>query len=123
MKDRQIEVLNVIAQTIYDKKGTNIYALDVQEITSLTDYFLIAEGSVDRHVQALSHAIIEKLKEIDYPIFRVEGKNSGGWVVIDCGQLLIHLFRPDLRGKYALEELWHDGKIVDLDIRTGEEAG
>ena len=123
MRNRSIEMLNAIAQTIYDKKGFNILAIDVREISSLTDYFLIAEGSVERHVQALSLAVQDKIEEMEYPLFHVEGGKAGEWVVVDCGDILVHLFVPELREKYALEELWHEGALVDLALKLENSQG
>lgn len=110
--------LNQVAQTIFDKKGFNILVLDVRHICTMTDYFIIAEGTVDRHVQALSLAVVDRLsKENQYPL-HVEGQQEGDWVVLDYGDFVVHLFTPDLREKYTLEEVWHDGKIVDVEIVT-----
>lgn len=117
MKDRCLEVLNTIAQTIYDKKGYNILAIDVRKISTVADYFLIAEGNVERHVLALSAAIDEKIEEIGYDLYHIDGKAAGEWIVLDCGDILIHLFLPELREKYALEELWQEGEIVDLILK------
>lgn len=113
----EIEMLNVLAQAIYDKKGFNIMALDVQECTSITEYFLIAEGSVDRHVQALCRIVGDVIYQQGFSIFHVEGEGEGNWIVMDCGAIMVHLFTPELREKYALEALWHEGKIVELDIK------
>jgi ribosome-associated protein len=109
-------ILNVIAQTIFDKKGFNILALDVRGISTMTDFFLIAEGSVDRHVKALSMAIQEQLDAMHVPLYRIEGEKDGDWIVMDYSDIVIHLFIQELREKYALEELWKKAKIVDLDI-------
>lgn len=117
MKDQQEEILKIIAQKIYDKKGFNILAIDVRGISSLTDYFLIAEGSVERHVQSLSREVLETVGELKLTQFHVDGGPTGDWIVIDCGHILIHLFTPEFREKYSLEELWHDGDIVDLKIK------
>jgi ribosome-associated protein len=108
--------LDAIAQAIFDKKGVNILALDVRGFSTMTEYYLIAEGSVGKHVKALSTAVTDGLKE--KPI-HTEGFLEGDWVVMDYGELVIHLMIPEMREKYALEELWHEGKIVDLDIKTG----
>ncbi len=114
MKKDNLESINVIGQILFDKKGFNILALDVRGISTLTDYFLIAEGNVDKHVVALAKEIIEKLKkEGDVPA-HVEGLDQGEWVVIDYLDIVIHLFKPGLRDKYRLEELWHEGEIIDL---------
>lgn len=110
------KLLDLIAQTIFDKKGFNILALDVHGISTMTDFFMIAEGTVDRHVQALARAIIDKLKEHGISPTHVEGMASGDWIVIDYTDIMIHLFMEDLRGKYSLEELWKESKLVDLHI-------
>ncbi len=119
MKNKQ---LDLIAQAIFDKKGFNILALDVRGISTMTDYFLIAEGTVDRHVQALGRAIIDKLEEHGVKPIHVEGMQSGNWIVIDYIDIVIHLFMEDLREKYALEELWKESKIVDLHIALSGET-
>ncbi|MGC1879530.1 MAG: ribosome silencing factor [Rhabdochlamydiaceae bacterium] len=108
--------LNVIAQTIFDKKGSNILALDVKEISSLTDYVIIAEGNVDKHVIAIADAIIDRLRQLGQPPIYVEGIKTGDWVVIDYLHIMVHLFMPGLRDKYQLEQLWREGYIVDLQI-------
>jgi len=91
-------------------------ALDVQGVSTLTDYFIIGEGNVDKHVIALAKSVIETLKKEGESPIHVEGLNQGDWVVIDYLELVIHLFKPGIREKYRLEELWHDGKVVDLDL-------
>lgn len=116
------QVLDRIAQAIFDKKGFNILVLDVRGISTMTDYFLIAEGSVDRHVKALSTAIRNELATIGLSPLYLEGEQEGDWVVQDYGNIVIHLFVPDLREKYALEDLWKESKIVDVKINTGVEA-
>lgn len=112
------ETLCAIAQVIYDKKGANILALDVRGLSSITDYLIIAEGNVDRHVSGMAKAIIEDLEEKGIPLLQVEGLKTGDWVVLDYGEIMVHLFKPGLREKYALEKLWLDSKIVDLVIDT-----
>ena len=119
MKKDQKELLNYIAQIIYDRKGFNILALDVRGISTLCDYMIIAEGSVDRHVRSLANALVEDLKkEKDLIPYKVEGKMGGDWVVIDYNDIIVHLFMPDLREKYSLEKLFSDAKIIDLKIET-----
>jgi len=111
-------ILTTIAQSIFDKKGFNILLLDVQGICTMTDYFVIAEGNVDRHVKALSLHIKHAMDDQGMHPFHVEGEREGDWVVIDYGDIVIHLFTPELREKYALEEMWKEGKIVDVKLNT-----
>ncbi len=116
MNKESRQVLNTIARTVFDKKGFNILALDVRNVSTLTDFFLIAEGNVDKHVIALAKEIIGKLKDEGENPIHVEGIDPGDWIVIDYLEVVVHLFKPGLREKYRLEELWHEGLIVDLDF-------
>ncbi|CCB86298.1 MULTISPECIES: ribosome silencing factor [Parachlamydia] len=115
MNDSNEKILNVIAQAIFDKKGSNILALDVRDVSTLTDYFVIAEGTVDRHVTSIASTILDAVKPLGLTPLHVEGKD-GEWVIIDFGDILIHLFVPELREKYALESLFGKARIVDLVI-------
>lgn len=110
--------LNLIAQAIFDKKGMNILVLDVRKISTLTDYVVIAEGSVDKHVRAISQAVQDTLlTKGEKPIY-VEGGSVGDWIVLDYMHIMIHLFTPGLRERYQLEKLWQQGEIVDVKIDT-----
>lgn len=109
-------MLNSIAQTIYDKKGFNILGIDVHKFSSLTDSFIIAEGNVERHVQAISRSIQDTLKEFDVSLVQVEGERTGDWIVLDYGEVVIHILTPDMRERYELDALWKEGKIVNFDI-------
>jgi ribosome-associated protein len=108
--------LDHIAQAIYDKKGSTIIALDVRDVSSLTEYFVIAEGNVERHVAAIAKSVIENQKSEGHIAYHVEGLQEGSWIVIDFGHIVVHIFEPDLREKYSLEKLWKEGKIVDLKL-------
>ncbi|NGX57364.1 MAG: Ribosomal silencing factor RsfS [Chlamydiae bacterium] len=108
--------LDLIAQAIFDKKGFNIFVLDVRELTTITDYFIIAEGNVDRHVRAIGEEIIEEMEKVGHEALRVEGRDFADWMVIDFGDVFVHLFTPGVREKYRLELLWQEGKIVDVAI-------
>lgn len=112
------KVLQKVVQAIFDKKGTNILALDVKGISSLTDYVVIAEGSVDRHVKALAQEVLKILAEAEDLPIHVEGLQVGDWIVIDGSDYMIHLFMPGIRDKYSLEELFRKGKILEFPIRT-----
>lgn len=117
MTDISLEVLNATAQALFDKKASNIIALDLRQLGAFTDFFVIAEGTVDRHVKALETSVRNVLEEKFglTPIFE-EGQRSGDWIVMDYGSFLVHLFVPEFREKYALEELWKESEIIDLQI-------
>ncbi len=110
------ELLSKVAQTIYEKKGFNILAIDVKGISSLTDYFLIAEGNVNKHVKAIANDIVSSLKKEGEQPAHVEGLDSSEWIVVDYVNIIIHLFTPEFREKYRIEELWSEGSIVDLNL-------
>lgn len=111
--------LSQMAQAIYDKKGANILAIDVRGVSSLTDYFLIAEGNVERHVAALAKAVVSQQEECGFAPYHLEGMKHADWVVLDYGSIVVHFFIPEQREKYALETLWRLGKIVQLKIDIG----
>ena len=123
MKRSALKTLNAIAQIIYDKKGINILAVDVRGLSNLTEYLLIAEGNVDRHVSAIAKTIIEDLKEAKGPpLLHMEGLRDGDWVVLDYGAVTVHLFMPNLRERYALEKLWAESKLVELNIDVSQKT-
>ena len=116
------QLLHSIGQAIYDKQGFNILGLDVKEICSMTDYFVIAEGNVDRHINSIAKAIIEAAHKIGEKPILIEGQAEGSWVVIDFGDVVVHLFLSDYREKYELEKIWNNGKIYDLEIKIKKEV-
>lgn len=118
MRNLDLIRLDQIAQIIFDKKGMNIIALDVRGISNFTDFFIIAEGNVERHVSSIASSLIEEQKQDHHLPLYVEGIKTGDWVVVDYGHIVVHLFHPELRERYGLEELWRSGKIVDLRINT-----
>jgi ribosome-associated protein len=100
-------------ETILDKKGTDIALLDLREQAVFADYFLICNGESDRQLRALANSIAQDAKQSGgTSANRVEGSAESGWVLVDFGDLLVHLFSPDKRQFYDLEELWDDAHIV-----------
>lgn len=112
-------MLQQICQTIYDKKGFNTITLDVRPMATLTDYFVIAEGNVEKHVQTLARELQEVLREYGRQPVHVEGQRQGDWVVLDFSEIVIHLFIPDMRERYQLEQVWQQASIVDVPIQVG----
>jgi ribosome-associated protein len=111
-------LLNLIAQTIFDKKGFNILALHLGKEHSLCDYLVIAEAHVDRHAKALADAVQEMMKQAQKKLFQIEGGQGSDWVVLSYENVMIHIFLPSSRNKYQLERLWQKASIIDLDIKT-----
>jgi ribosome-associated protein len=98
-----------------EKKGEDILLLDIHEHSSFADYFVICSGTSDRMLQALADAVMDQVRK-DYKEFRIRGRKEGlaenGWVLVDFGDVILHLFSPERREYYQLEELWSQGKIL-----------
>ena len=99
---------------LVDKKALNVMLLDVKGVSTITDYMIIAEGFVDRHVTALAGAVEMALKDMGKPCFKQEGMHSGEWVVLDYFDFMVHIFAPGLRDRYELEKLWPEARLIDV---------
>jgi ribosome-associated protein len=86
--------------------------LDIKDIASFTDYFVICNGTSDRMLDALAKGVLEATKKDYKKKGRIEGHPEEGWLVLDYGDVVVHLFSPDQREYYDLEELWSDGKVL-----------
>lgn len=86
--------------------------MDIQEISDFADYFIIGSGTSDRMIDSLAEAVREMVKQKFDLLSKVEGESRGGWVVIDLGDIVVHLFSPDQRDYYQLEQLWDKGKVL-----------
>jgi ribosome-associated protein len=105
-----------------DKKAIDLVLLDLREIATFTDYFLIASGANQRQVQAIADDVIEKLKKAGTPAARVEGYNSAEWILVDYGDFIVHVFEEKARRFYDLERLWREGNRVALPADLNEAA-
>jgi ribosome-associated protein len=95
-----------------DKKGEDIILMDIQEQAIFAEFFVICTGTSDRMLQALADSAIEQVKQKYALKGRVEGSAREGWVLVDFGDVLLHLFSPDRRDYYRLEDLWSQAKIL-----------
>jgi len=86
--------------------------LDIQKIASFTDYFILCTGTSDRMLDALADAILESVRSPHRKKGSKQGEARAGWVVVDYGDVVVHLFSPDQRDYYNLEDLWQDGKVL-----------
>lgn len=113
-----LDRLGVICQAIVDKKGTNVVVLDVRSISNFTEYFILAEGTVDRHILAIAKEVESTLEKRGDALCGKEGLEAGSsWIVLDYSEIVVHLFTHEARMKYALEEVWKDGLLVDVVIQ------
>jgi ribosome-associated protein len=97
-----------------EKKALEIVVLDLREIATFTDYFLITSGANERQVQAISDEVVEKLKKSGTPAARVEGYRTAEWILMDYGDFVVHVFADKARKFYDLERLWREGRRVEL---------
>lgn len=101
------------ADAIFEKKGTDIVLLDVEKAFFLSDVFVIATGSSRTNVQALADHVEERIKEThNVKPLRVEGRTEGEWVLVDYGDIIVHLFQSAAREYYSLERLWGDAERI-----------
>jgi ribosome-associated protein len=101
-----------LVNALEEKKGEEIILLDIHEITSFTDYFIICSGTSDRMLDSLADIIEETAREKFDIRGKRQGNPSGGWIVLDLGDIVIHIFSPDQREYYCLEQLWEKGKVL-----------
>ena len=104
--------VEIIQKALEDKKATNIEVLDVAEQTSLADYFVVASCQSTVQVRACVDEIEEKLEEAGFEINHKEGYR-GGWILVDCGDVIVHVMQHEMREFYAIERLWDDVGNVD----------
>jgi ribosome-associated protein len=97
-----------------EKKAINVVVLDLREIASFTDYFVITSGTNERQVQAISDEIVDSLKKAGTPVTRVEGYKTAEWILLDYGDFVVHIFNEKARSFYDLERLWRESKRVEL---------
>jgi ribosome-associated protein len=102
-----------VARALYDGKGLDVDILDVRNVTLIADYFVIASGSSSRHVKGLADRVLYLSESTRKPL-HVEGYQLGTWVLLDYGDVVVHIFRESQRSFYGLERLWGDAPIVDF---------
>lgn len=115
MKIDTLSFTHFLANTALEKKANNIVILDVKDISSYADYFIICDGSSTRQVQAISEWLEFQSKSIGRKPISVEGNRSGKWVLIDFGAVVVHVFYEQVRAFYDLEGLWMDARNVPFD--------
>jgi ribosome-associated protein len=112
--DHALELVAVAAQAAHDKKADQVLAFDVSDQLAITDAFVIASGSNDRQVKAIVGEVEDKLREIGAQPIRREGERDGRWVLIDYGDIVVHVQHEEEREFYALERLWRDCPTIEL---------
>lgn len=101
-------ILQLVLSTLDDAKGRDIKVIDVRGKTSITDFMVIASGTSERHVQALAEHVVEEAKKNQNQPLGVEGQRSGEWVLVDLGDVILHVMKPQTREFYQLEKFWQN---------------
>jgi ribosome-associated protein len=114
--DRALELVRIAATAADAKSGEDLVALDVSGPLPLTDVFLLATGRNERNVQSIAGEVEDRLNEAGVKTLRREGRAEGRWVLLDFGDLVVHVFHEEDRMYYALERLWKDCPVVPLDL-------
>lgn len=109
------EMVKIAYQALDDKKGEDIKIINLEGISVLADYFIIANGTNQSQVQALVDNVEEELHKAGYALKQREGYGSGNWVLLDFGDIIVHIFDRENRLFYDLERIWRDGKEVAFD--------
>ncbi len=103
-----------LAEAALERKGRDVLALEVAELTSFADTFLLVTGGSDRQVRAIAEAVLEAVKAGGDQPLGVEGQDDGRWVLIDLNDVVVHVFLEEVRDKYDLERLWGDAPVVEF---------
>ncbi|MGI6083882.1 MAG: ribosome silencing factor [Acetivibrionales bacterium] len=106
--------LNLFIDAMEDSKAKDIKAIDIHELTTIAHYFVIATGTSDTHVKAVTDKLVKKLSENGLKPLRIEGYSHARWILLDYGDIVAHIFHEEDREYYGLERLWQDGRLVAL---------
>ena len=120
--DREQKAALAVAAAL-DRKAEDVVALDVRQLASFADTFLLATGRSDRQVRSIADAVSEALESHGETRLGVEGYDEGRWVLMDFGDLIAHVFQPDVREHYDLERLWSDAPSIDVGDEAARSAG
>ena len=111
-------LLKLIITSLEDDKAEDIIAIDLRGKSEMADHMVIASGRSSRQVNAIAQHLVDKLKSDLDRLCRVEGKNVGDWVLIDCGDAVVHIFRPEVREFYQLEKMWAPDQVTQAASAT-----
>ncbi len=113
--NKRLDLVYEIVKSIDDKLGEDIRVLELSDISSICDYFVIAGASSARQVKSISDEVEDKLAELNVFPLHKEGYQTGGWILMDYGDIVIHLFHEEERAFYNLERIWKDATVINID--------
>lgn len=112
---KSYEMAKLACKALDDKKGMDIKVIDIQNVSVIAEYFIIASGSNVNQVQAMVDNVEDTLGRAGYEAKQIEGNKSSSWILMDYGDLIVHVFDEENRLFYDLERIWRDGKSLDVD--------
>ncbi len=111
---KSLEMAKLAIDALEDKKAEDIRVIDISEVSVIADYFIIAGGSNRSQIQALCDNVEEKLGRAGNPAKQIEGYDTANWILLDFGDIIVHIFDKENRLLYDLERIWRDGKQIEL---------
>lgn len=114
MRNTPEKTLETIVRAADDRQAKDIIAIDMRDISVMSDYNVITHGSNNRLINAIADGVIKAAENIDVNVRSIEGKQDGNWVLIDLGDVIVHVFDEDERSHYKLESLWTEAPSVDI---------
>lgn len=111
----ETKLLQLIAKACDDRKAEDIVILDMQQLSPLTDYYVVCHGNNERQVQSIARAVKATVDEHNITIEQMEGFERGRWILLDVGPVVCHIFHKDERSHYNLERLWGDASIIPFE--------
>lgn len=121
MEEQKVK-LRLCYNAVVEKKAEDVLLLDLRKVTSSTDFFLICHAPSTRQVGAISDNVERLLRKNGFKRFHAEGKKEGTWVLVDAGDVVIHIFQKETRGHYDLEDLWIDATKIEAEEIESWEA-
>ncbi|MBE7043816.1 MAG: ribosome silencing factor [Ruminococcaceae bacterium] len=115
MENKSLEMAKLAIAALEDKKAEDTKVIDISEVSVLADYFIIAGGSNRSQIQAMCDNVDEKLGRAGFPSKQTEGYDTANWVLLDFGDVIVHIFDKENRLLYDLERIWRDGKQIDIE--------
>ena len=110
------ETLDIVLECLDDAKAEDTITINIPEKSSLGDYMVVTSGRSNRHVSAICDQLLKCLKDHSHGSARVEGLAAGDWVLIDCGDIILHVFRPDVREFYNIEKMWQAPEVQEQTV-------
>ncbi|USS87589.1 ribosome silencing factor [Fructilactobacillus hinvesii] len=114
-------ILETVVKAADERRAHDIVVLNIEKLSVMGRYFVIMDADSDRQVKAIANNVIDKLEEQHMPVGHVEGKDQANWILIEAGEVIIHVFKKETREFYNLEKLWADARVKDISAWINED--